>query len=447
MRRFHGVERLCLLRRLPSAALQRCLAVTPTLPRRHTHAGATPTFAELVRPELAERLQRIGCVRPNDVQLHALSHALAGDDVIVSAQTGAGKTLSFLLPMLQRLGDASRPTATGGCVARPEGLVIVPTAELVEQIGAIAEDLCCSFAAPPSVGRASGARSAAPRDGATLLVATADEVIRRRREQSLCIDALRVVAIDEADWILCGQQRPAEEMADQLIGTLHASSRRESAAAACAEKMPPPLPQVLLSTATLSDEHEAALLRRFPTARRVSQTGDLVPTLRQRFHYFRGDKDEQLRKVLVRALGDAWLKEGSTLVFASVADEAERIRAKLLEEMRLPRVELLHEQMPTEARIAAVNAFRGDKTGLLVTTRLAARGLDFPHLRHVIVHAVELDVTSFIHCAGRTARRGETGIVTCLVDTSVAGIYSHRGHHALQPAPKMRFSKSPLNTE
>jgi superfamily II DNA/RNA helicase len=71
-----------------------------------------------------------------------------------------------------------------------------------------------------------------------------------------------------------------------------------------------------------------------------------------------------------------------------------------------------------------------------------ARGLDFPTLRHVILYDVPRDVASFVHCAGRTARRGQSGVVTCLV-RNARDIGRYKNLHALQDAPKLRFAEAP----
>ena len=74
--------------------------------------------------------------------------------------------------------------------------------------------------------------------------------------------------------------------------------------------------------------------------------------------------------------------------------------------------------------------------------RSQARGLDFPTLRHVVLYDVPRDVASFVHCAGRTARRGQAGLVTCLV-RNARDIGRYKNLHALQDAPKLHFAKAP----
>lgn len=92
-------------------------------------------------------------------------------------------------------------------------------------------------------------------------------------------------------------------------------------------------------------------------------------------------------------------------------------------------------------RTRAVDAFRRAETPLLVATGAAARGLDFPALRHVILAGVSTDAATFVHAAGRTARRGQPGLVTCLVPSEHTEMTAHQEHHALRPAAKLRFAR------
>jgi superfamily II DNA/RNA helicase len=168
--------------------------------------------------------------------------------------------------------------------------------------------------------------------------------------------------------------------------------------------------------------------------------GVLVPTLRQVFHYFRGDKDEKLLKLLVDQRGGGG--GGGTLIFCAERRTAEHVHemlAAVLPALTAPIV--LHDETPAADRAAALDAFRDGSSELLVATMFAARGLDFPNLRHVCMYDLPEDVTAFIHCVGRTARRGRSGVVSCLVksqaDVNAYGRF--QGHHALPDAQPLSF--------
>jgi len=231
--------------------------------------------------------------------------------------------------------------------------------------------------------------------------------------------------VDEADAVLCGPGGLAREV-DALLRQL--------------ENRPEP-PQLFLTMAHLTEVRENELVSRFPTVQRVGHTGVLVPTLRQCFHYFREGREEKLLDVLGSAAEDRWLREGTTLVFCGRAETAERLRAALEEGLPGCRPRALHDGMEAEERAAALGAFRSGASRTLLTTDSAARGLDFPELRHVVMYDVPSDITAFVHCAGRTARRGQRGLVTCLVQTHEASLYQFdfKSHHGLQPAMQLHF--------
>ena len=102
---------------------------------------------------------------------------------------------------------------------------------------------------------------------------------------------------------------------------------------------------------------------------------------------------------------------------------------------------VFHDETPARHRAAALERFRDGSCELLVATMFAARGLDFPNLGHVCMYDLPDDVTAFIHCVGRTARRGQSGLVSCLVksqaDVNVYGRY--QGHHGLLDATPLSF--------
>lgn len=283
----------------------RCMHNFSTFRFRARSMCSRSSFCDFVRPELALQLKKMGCSTPNEMQAKALGFAIAGNDVLIRAQTGAGKTLAFLLPLVQHLSYTSRQAKIVPNIARPETLIIVPTAELGGQLTSVASELMEALPEAPRVGR-----MVLPEDSATalsssrLIVATPSELSRRKREGLVELDELQAVALDEADLLLFGELHGAKEP-HPLEAELFC---RTDASTSCVYTQPqhtssPRLsarrgPQLLMATATLNDERQKEILRRFPTARLVSERGDLAPTLRQRFHYFRMNGDERLLKVL-----------------------------------------------------------------------------------------------------------------------------------------------------
>jgi superfamily II DNA/RNA helicase len=233
----------------------------------------------------------------------------------------------------------------------------------------------------------------------------------------------------------------------------------------------PSTAQYLLATAYLTLHHELALNRRFRQAVRVAEPTDagkptvMVPTLRQVFHYLGpgADRAAALLSSLRAADADAWLREGTTMVFCHPSS-AVSVYAQLEEHMPhlAPALLILDQTRSAPAEpggrstvdaqgdqgsapagelhaSAVVSDFATGRARVLVCTAAAARGLDFPALRHVVLYDMPTDVAGFVHSAGRTARRGSRGLVTCLVQ-SEEEVGRFRDLHGLLPARALDFS-------
>ncbi|CAE7536020.1 DED1, partial [Symbiodinium pilosum] len=202
--------------------------------------------------------------------------------------------------------------------------------------------------------------------------------------------------------------------------------------------------QLLLAMAHLSNEREEELMSRFPKAQPVSHVGVLVPTLRQCFHYFKGDKDAKLFWVLAEAeKEDPEPLEGATMIFCSSPEAADLLRLKLAEVKADYLPLALHEGTSPDEKGRIAREFREGTCQILLTTDMAARGLDFPRVRHVILYDAPVDATAFVHSAGRTARRGSSGLVTCIIEKGDA-IREHvdgKIFHALTDGPQLTFAQ------
>jgi len=217
-----------------------------------------------------------------------------------------------------------------------------------------------------------------------------------------------------------------------------------------------PRRQFILTMATVGAEHDARLRQHFPAARRVSHAGVLPPGLRQRFHLVSpsaaGGKTGQLVRLLRESEEDEWLAGGDAMVFCAepgLAAEVDRDHDSLsisatftydgghfsqvhrLLEAELPerRPALLTERSSAPERSAAVAAVLEREARLLVCTDVASRGLDFPECRHVVMFDIPRDIAAFIHRAGRTARVGRVGHMSCLVQAHEVDLYKelHQG--------------------
>ena len=397
-----------------------------------------------VHPELVQSLGRKGIHKPNEIQAEAIALAVDGSnqDILVNAQTGSGKTLVFLLPILSKLlltpvpsaGQTQSHDRSGRFSACPwqayEAVVLAPTPELVLQHEGTMQELC-------------------PQASPRVLVTTAEDLMNSMRCRSArsngFLDRVGMVAIDEVDAVLCGEphdsrvHRRGASLVDLLKQVLKEKARDPF------QLLPPASPQFLLATAFLTDAHASALSQCFPRARWVQHTnaagdgargGLLVPTLRQRFHYFGGDKDSKLLRVLDKAHKDPWLRGGGTIIFSGSAASAEHVGAIVADAHPEMNTAVLHAGMSGTCRAAVLAKVRSDPFVVLACTDVVARGIDFPLVRHVIMYDLPTGVAAYIHGVGRTARRGKQGVVTCLVQ-SQAQVGRYRDLHALQHAARL----------
>jgi superfamily II DNA/RNA helicase len=390
------------------------------------------------------------------MQKAVLTPALSGRDILLQSQTGSGKTLAFLLPLIERLAHDTDGT-NGGAIGST-ALLLAPTAVLAEQHAGTARLLAAALTPPLDVGCDTESTSALdPRISPPELLVATPGALRRLLSSGEVGRAwaarLSIVAIDECDAVLCGgaYDDTLTPDATQLLSAL------------------PPMAQYLLATAYLTLQHELALNRRFRQAVRVAEPTDagkptvMVPTLRQVFHYLGPDADRAaaLLSSLRAADSDAWLCEGTTMVFCH-ASSAILVHAQLVRQMPHLAPALLILDQPRSApaededhpaphpltdqgsastgvHASAVADFAAGRARVLVCTAAAARGLDFPALRHVVLYDMPTDVAGFVHSAGRTARRGSRGLVTCLVQ-SEEEVGRFRDLHGLLPARALDFS-------
>merc|ERR1712070_141765 len=152
-------------------------------------------------------------------------------------------------------------------------------------------------------------------------------------------------------------------------------------------------------------------------------------------------------------------KRHPTIIFCKDENEVEVVHSFVKSNEPLGNAfapEKLHVDMPSEERTTSLLRFRTNENDclMLVTHEIAARGLDCPSVRHVVLFDTPTDVTAFVHRAGRTARAGEEGVVTCLVQgggglnsfaESGGSFGQHKNLHALLDAPKLTFAKATDN--
>ena len=349
----------------------------------------TTTFADLgLRPELLEAPTRLGYEEPTPIQAQAIGPLLEGHDVLGQAETGTGKTAAFALPLLQRIPAGRTDTP-------PVGLVLVPTRELAIQVSESFHRYGKELGArvlPIYGGQPIFRQLRELQRGVDVVVATPGRALDHITRESLRLDELQVVVLDEAD-----------EMLD--LGFLPDVERLLAKT--------PETRQTMLFSATMPAAI-VALARthmRHPMNIRAESSYEnaTVPATAQFIYQAHDlDKAEMIGRILQAEDSD------KIIVFTRTKRQAQRVADDLTE--RGFDASPLHGDMAQVAREKALTKFREGKLRVLVATDVAARGIDVAGVSHVINYTCPEDEKTYVHRIGRTGRAGATGVAVTLVD-------------------------------
>jgi ATP-dependent RNA helicase RhlE len=340
-------------------------------------------FSELpLSASMAERLSAARFTAPTPVQAAAIPPALEGKDVLATAPTGTGKTLAFLIPLMERL----RQKNAQGIAA----LVLVPTRELALQVAEQYEALRGRQLSPAALvlgGYSEAPQLKAIRAGARVVIATPGRLEDYLHRGLVRFSALQMLVLDEVDRMLD-------------MGFL--PSIRRIAAALPRER------QTVCFSATLEGAvaHLVQDYTRNPV--RLAFGSTLKPAENVRLQAFEVPADRKL-DMLSRLLTS---ESGPCLVFARTKRGAERI-AWGLTRQGIPAA-MMHGGRSQSQRTAALAGFQQGRYRVLVATDLASRGIHVQGIAHVINYDLPEIAENFIHRVGRTGRAGERGLASTL---------------------------------
>ena len=340
-------------------------------------------FSELpISPYVKDRLSFAGFSIPTPVQSAAIPQALAGKDVLATAQTGTGKTLAFLIPIMEQLLKQS----AAGIAA----LVLVPTRELAMQVADQYDALRGRQLLPAALvvgGLSEREQLRAIRDGANVVVATPGRLEDYIDRRLVNFRGLRVLVLDEADRMLDMGFLPAIRRIAAVL---------------------PKDRQTMCFSATLeaSVVHLVNDYMRNPV--RIALGSTLKPSENVRVQAFEVDADRK-QEVLHRLLAK---ETGRCLVFARTKRGTERLAKNLNREGFT--AAMIHGDRSQSQRTAALTGFQQGRYRILVATDLAARGIHVQDIAHVINYDLPEVAENFIHRVGRTGRAGERGVASTL---------------------------------
>ncbi|WP_207063312.1 DEAD/DEAH box helicase [Motiliproteus sp. SC1-56] len=349
-------------------------------------------FADFsLHERLLKALEAEGLTQPTPVQAQAIPLALSGRDLLVSAETGSGKTAAYLLPMLDRFLREKAP----GSATR--GLILVPTRELARQV--LKQFKLLAGLTPLQAGAITGGaefkyQAALLRKNPEVLVATPGRLIEHLDRGTVELGDLEVLVIDEADRMLdLGFSEDVLKLAD--------ACRRER--------------QTLLLSATLDRRglsDVAGRVLREPEKLLLSGARDQHENIHQQIVL--ADDFKHKSRLLVRLLQEENFDKA--LVFTNTKAQADKLCGLL--RYHQWRAGVLHGDLTQDERNRVMDLLRRGSIQVLVATDVAARGLDVKGIDLVVSFDMARSGDEHVHRVGRTGRAGAQGLAICLISAS-----------------------------
>lgn len=344
-------------------------------------------------------LHQMGFTTPTPIQEKAIPLALLGKDVLGSAQTGTGKTAAFAIPLVNHL------------LASPRGgaLVLTPTRELAVQVLDTIHQLLgkrsplrtALLIGGESMGKQFGQLRYTPR----IIVGTPGRINDHLNRGSLRLNETNFLVLDETDRMLdIGFGVQLERIATYL----------------------PEKRQTMMFSATMPANIMKLAAKYLTQPERISVGSTTTPLAKIKQEIIYTSEAEKYTHLLTQLEQ----RQGSILVFVKTKRGAERLMEKISRQDH--RADTIHGDLKQSKRDRVIQAFRDERYRILVATDVAARGLDIPHLAHVINYDLPQCPEDYIHRIGRTARAGAEGSAINLISPD-DGRKWHAIHRLINP--------------
>ncbi|MFJ4288874.1 DEAD/DEAH box helicase [Cupriavidus sp. NPDC089707] len=374
-----------------------------------TETPATESgFAKLgLDAAILRALSELNYNTPTPVQAQAIPAFLAGRDLLVSSQTGSGKTAAFMLPAIQRISEMPAPQRSTEPAKRMKGkrprpspaqpalLVLTPTRELALQVTEAAAKygrnlrriVCASILGGMPYPKQLAALAKMP----DILVATPGRLLDHIDAGRIDLSALQMLVFDEADRML------DMGFADDIDAIVNAT---------------PASRQTLMFSATLDARIAQLASRQLRDPQRIEIAAARADQshIEQRLHYT--DDMSHKERLLDHLLRDVGLKQA--IVFTATKRDADSLAERLSDTGFAAGA--LHGDMTQGARNRTLTALRRGNLRILVATDVAARGIDVPDITHVVNFDLPKQAEDYVHRIGRTGRAGRSGIAINLVN-------------------------------
>lgn len=381
-------------------------------------------FSSFHLPEdLLKSLTRLGFTEPTPIQKQAIPVALKGQDILGSAQTGTGKTGAFVIPIITKMMNSSYGAA----------LILTPTRELAVQVAKVVHDLLPYRSGIKTAtligGEPIGKQFRQLKDDPRIVIGTPGRVNDHLQRKTLKLRHTNFLVLDETDRMLdMGFGVQLEAIAQFLP--------KERQTMMFSATMPHNI--MKLSEKYLKNPERIAIGAAHKVALNIKE---------EVLHLKASMKYDQLIKELDQ-------RQGSVIVFVKTKRAADTLADQLCDDNH--NADAIHGDLKQRQRDKVIRAFRNKAYRVMVATDVAARGLDIPHIEHVINFDLPQCPEDYIHRIGRTARAGAQGSAMSFVSPGEVGVWKdiHRlmkgeavdykpayGHNQNRPERDVKFKK------
>ena len=334
---------------------------------------------------LQKSLEKLTLKKPTEVQVKTIPSALDGKDVIVSAPTGTGKTLAFSIPAITNIINNENYHA----------LIITPTRELANQIHNIIKSLLSHNhnikAALLIGGMPMEKQFNSLKQNPAIIIGTPGRINDHLSRKTLKLSNTKLVVLDEMDRML---DMGFSVQIDQIFEFIK------------------PEKQVLMLSATIPPAIRKLSQKYLKEPEKVTiDAAEIVNTdIKQEFIHI--DSSEKFP----RLLEELTKREGTIIIFVKTRRNTEDLAKKLVKQSF--KAKAIHGGLRQHQRDKILRLFREEKYNIVIATDVAARGIDVPHIKHVINYNLPTNPEDYVHRVGRTGRAGQEGYALCFISSN-----------------------------
>ncbi|SHE99525.1 DEAD/DEAH box helicase [Clostridium fallax] len=345
------------------------------------------SFEELgIKREIIEALQSLNIKEPTEVQELSIPLALEGKNIIGQSQTGTGKTLAYLVPVLQKVEEGKKEM---------QALIVAPTHELVAQINneivSLKQKGNLNITSTTLIGSGNLNRQIEKlKNKPNIIVGSAGRILELIKKKKIAAHTIKTIVLDEGDKLF-------DKKNLEIVKGIIKSTQKDT--------------QKLLFSATLGSktlEIAKDLIGECEVIKVKEEDKVNSDIIHGYFIAENREKIDMLRKILHAE------KNNKTIVFIGDSYNVDLALSKL--RFHKVKVEALHGEAKKAERQKAIENFRKGKSNVLIATDVAARGLDIKGITHVINLTMPRDKKDYLHRVGRVGRLGEVGIAYSLID-------------------------------